>query len=265
MKASALTLMCGVVSLGTAGCLPPPPVAAPLTSTFAVSDYYTPSGYMGDGARLGNLSVEVNQNCKPRPEGHQGDCYVFTYRKDKVQTDHWAGVYWVFPANNWGSNFGHAIDSTKFHQIRYQVAIEGPSPFTVGGVPQFFNGFAGRITAGGGYTNLGNPMTQTNPELIGLQDHSDAVSASPDSPPTIGTDIVGTELRPFSIPLTSDDISANCQTNPALPQNCDANGFANDLIGAFGWSFHYPDDADPNGTQSVKVYLDDIVWDTSTP
>ena len=209
---------------------------------------------MGDGARLGNLTVD-NLHCKPRPPGAKGDCYVFDYHKDHLQADHWAGVYWVFPANNWGAEYGHAIDSTRFQQIRFYAAIETPMPFTAaGGTAQFFNTFAGGIDPGGFYNS------------IGLQDHRDAIKAS--TAAMVGTELTS-DLRPFHMKLDDFARSANCNvdtaTSPMMPPNCDANGFANDLIGAFGWSVHYPDDADPNGDQSVRIYLDDIVWDTKTP
>jgi hypothetical protein len=41
-----------------------------------------------------------------------------------------------------------------------------------------------------------------------------------------------------------------------------ANGAASALIGAFGWALPYPTGGDPTGATPVKVYLDDIVWDT---
>jgi hypothetical protein len=258
MKVSFLggLLALGGVLAGAPACLPPPAPAAPLTDTFSVSNYFTPSGYMGDGARLGNLSVEVNKHCKPRPAEARGDCYVFTYKKDQVQADHWAGVYWVFPANNWGVEFGHAIDTAKFQQIRFYAAIEAPMPFTAaGGATDFFNTFAGGIDPAGFYSHMG------------LQDHRDAVKVTLAA--TVGKDLTS-DLRPFQMALSDFARSANCNLDmpppaPKMPANCDANGFANDLIGAFGWSVHYPDDADPNGDQSLKIYLDDIVWDTKAP
>ena len=249
---------------GLSSCLPAPEQAVPLSATFAVSDYFTPSGYMGDGARLGNLSVEVNSpNCKPRPAGHQGDCYVFTYHKDAMQTDHWAGVYWVFPANNWGTEYGHAIVSENFKQVRYYAAVEAPMPYTANGAAQPFNTFSGGIDPNGFYNNLG--MQEGN----GLQDHKDAVSNMASLGSAVGTGITAT-LQPFHYDLTDFEKGANCIIEPPapmpqIPNNCDAMGFASDLIGAFGWAAHYPDDGDPNGTMDVKVYLDDIVWDTNAP
>src|SRR3982751_2526008 len=74
----------------------------PLTSSFAVSDVFTPSGFMGDGATFSHLYMDVNTNCQtPRPANAQGYCYTFTYFKDTSPTGAmWAGVFWVFPANN---------------------------------------------------------------------------------------------------------------------------------------------------------------------
>ncbi|HVZ73999.1 MAG TPA: hypothetical protein VHJ20_16580 [Polyangia bacterium] len=256
----AIHLLAATMALGASACLPAPEQAEPLSETFAVSDYFTPSGYMGDGQRLGNITVEVNSaNCKPRPVGARGDCYVFTYHKDAYPTNHWAGVYWVFPANNWGSSYGRAVTSENFKQIRFQAALEAPMPYTaMGGSPQPFSAFSGDIDPQGNFNNL---------NMVGVADHKDAVNANTSL--MVGTDLT-TDLRPFSLPLSDFAKGQNCVVEPAppapqIPNNCDAAGFASDLIGAFGWAIHYPDDSDPDGSKGVKLYLDDIVWDTTAP
>src|SRR4051812_23912395 len=107
----------GIASLAlplmTAGCVPQldDPDYGPLTSTFAVSDIFSPSGFMGDGANPGYLTVDFHQeNCKqPRPVGAQGNCYTFTYYMDPKANLNWAGVYWVFPTNSWGARPGYNI------------------------------------------------------------------------------------------------------------------------------------------------------------
>jgi hypothetical protein len=82
--------------------------AGPIVGPFLVSDFFTPSGFMGDGAVPGRLTVEINENCRtPRPAGAQGDCYRFLY---KPSLDvRWAGSFWVSPANNWGTAPGRDI------------------------------------------------------------------------------------------------------------------------------------------------------------
>jgi len=250
--ALALVQFGGLILLG--GCLPSLDNLdrGPLNGTFAVSDYYTPSGYMGDGARLGLLSAVVNDGCKPRPTGARGNCYVFTYYPNKIGLDPWAGVFWVFPTNNWGSSFGHAIDAKPFKQVRFYVAVEAPLPYTVNNVPQFFTAFSGRIDPRGFYDRLG------------YGDHKDAFDLS--FAGEVGGD-VGAELKQFRVPITEFEKTKNCVPPlPGMPEqaNC-TGGFASDLIGAFGWAIHYPNDADPTLTKPVKLYFDDIVWDTEAP
>jgi hypothetical protein len=277
------------MALGAAGCLPSISDLdhGPLTSTFAVSDYFTPSGFMGDGKYFGNLVGSTNQNCKQRPPGARGNCYRFTYYPNQVDTDAWAGVFWVFPANSWGSTYGHAIDMTKFTRVSFYAAIDAPTPYTVDGAPQPFNGLVGGIDPGAQF-----PLN-----------YSDGADASTSA--IIGTTLTS-EYKQFHIALTDINKASNCKP-PYDPmsgvpdnraENCapakDAMGMdiriANDLIGAFGWSLHYPNDSatckappppanpgDPplpaNWCQSgqhssqfvnpkpVVVYLDDIVWE----
>jgi len=86
-----------------------------LAVPFTLSDYFAPSGYMGDGMQPGNINAETSTGaCAPRPPGAKGDCYKFTYTP-KAQL--WAGVYWQYPANNWGAMPGKMIapGATKVH------------------------------------------------------------------------------------------------------------------------------------------------------
>ena len=90
------------------GCGPASPLAhlghtGPLDGPFAVSEFFSPSGHMGDGAVPGPLTVDIDENCKERPPGARGDCYRFTY---VPSTQLWAGVYWQYPSNNWGPQPG---------------------------------------------------------------------------------------------------------------------------------------------------------------
>jgi hypothetical protein len=292
----ALCAGLGLVALGASGCLPSISDLdqGPLTSTFAVSDYFTPSGFMGDGQYFGNLVGTTNQDCKlPRPAAEgvgaaRGNCYKFTYYPNQIDKDAWAGVFWVFPANSWGSTYGHAIDMTKFKRVSFFAAIEAPTPYTVDGSPQPFNGLVGGI-------DPGNQFTPWN--------YADGAKASTSA--AIGTALTS-EYKQFHIALTDFNKGSNCKIpfDPSTgvadnkAENCadatDEMGqpirIANDLIGAFGWSLHYPNDSATclpppppapgeaplpatwcqSGQHSsqfvnpkpVVVYLDDIVWET---
>jgi hypothetical protein len=216
----------GIATCGS-GCLPSIDDIddGPLDSTFAVSNIFTPSGFMGDGSTFKHLYMDVNKNCAPRPAGAQGYCYKFTYYKDTSPTGYsWAGVFWVFPANNWGTRKGHAMDTTKFHQLRLYAAIDLPKP-----LPEF----AGRtdLVAEPPKFFYGNIMGFKNTDDIGGQIYPKASE----------------QLTQYRIPFPDANV----------PHVDDS------LIGGFGWSIAFPGWADPN--TPLTVYVDDIVWDTAEP
>jgi hypothetical protein len=270
------------VALMASGCLPSISDldSGPLDSTFAVSDFFSPSGFMGDGEFFGDLVGSTNEGCKPRPPGARGNCYRFTYYPNNVDIDPWAGVYWVFPSNSWGSTPGHAIDIKNFNSISFYAAIDGPTPFTVNSNPPIFNGLAGNI-------NPGNFYSMKTP---GALDYQDAEHSTGGFYP--GMDVTG-DLKQFHFAIKDLDKGQNCVApGPGQTESINCNQFVTDpdpniglhgyakyLIGAFAWSVHYPIDsvACRDGTtdcrmdqhssqfvnpQPVHIYLDDIVWDT---
>lgn len=220
-------MVLAAILVGSSSCLPAIEGMddGPLDSTFAVTDVYTPSGFMGDGATFSHLYMDVNAKCQqPRPANAKGYCYTFTYYKDTSPAGvSWAGVFWVFPANNWGTRRGHAIDTTKFHQIRYSASVEFPQPLPElagmglqGENPNFF---------------YGNIKGFENQDAVGGRIFP----------------AVSTQLTPYSIPFPD--------VNPTSPNDS--------LIGAFGWSVAFPSWADPKSP--LVVHVDDIVWDTAAP
>ncbi|MEC9465380.1 MAG: family 16 glycosylhydrolase [Myxococcota bacterium] len=78
--------------------------AAEVTLPFAVDSYFSPSGYMGDGAVPG--AVVETLVCPERAGDAQGQCHSFQYATGDIG---WAGVYWQNPANNWGEQPGLPI------------------------------------------------------------------------------------------------------------------------------------------------------------
>jgi hypothetical protein len=85
------------------GVIPPEGLAVP----FAISEHWAASGFMGDGADGVSLTGGLpGENCGPRPEGVEGDCYRFDYTPSTLL---WSGVYWQSPADNWGSAEGVKI------------------------------------------------------------------------------------------------------------------------------------------------------------
>src|ERR1700722_6753135 len=77
--AAILLLACGPT--------PSPAVSGPLPLPFAVSDYFAPTGYEGDGANVEdvNLVTMVIDACPSRSPNPIGDCYSVQYEDGAVQ------------------------------------------------------------------------------------------------------------------------------------------------------------------------------------
>ena|SRR3972149_11347231 len=71
---------------------------------FEVSNYFFPSGWMGDG-KEGEKYIQLNdqwrENCHSAPT-----CIRITYRPGRTG---WAGIYWQYPDSNWGDKPGRKI------------------------------------------------------------------------------------------------------------------------------------------------------------
>ena len=86
--------------------------AGPLPVPFTVSDYFGPTGYLGDGASAQDVTVVtmVNNACPTRSPSPVGDCYSVTYTQGSVDaTQGYAGVLWQYPLNNFGAYPGHTV------------------------------------------------------------------------------------------------------------------------------------------------------------
>jgi hypothetical protein len=85
-------------------------VTLPLT----ISTVFAASGYMGDGATVSSVEMLPLKPTDPQDCGGDrspaalGTCYTVTY-KPVASGLGWAGVYWQYPANNWGAMSGLAI------------------------------------------------------------------------------------------------------------------------------------------------------------
>ena len=83
---------------------------------FTVSDYFVVRG-LGDGQDPKNLQVDVNQHCKSRPAGTQGDCYRFSYQ---FASESWTGASWVPRA---GSE-PILIEPARLHYLTFWAAVD---------------------------------------------------------------------------------------------------------------------------------------------
>ncbi len=190
-----LSILAGVAAAALiAGCAPAAGEAkGPPKGPFAVSDYFAASGAMGDGATPPRLSIdEKNSACKqPRPAGARGNCFAFSYDPrlstsvtPSVAPVMWAGLYWQYPANNWGKEPGLSLPA-GLSKVTFQAALgEGESDmadFAAGGIgfpksedpnqPNYphDDSFRAPLTVGlnDQWTRLEIPLNATPTELLG--------------------------------------------------------------------------------------------------
>ncbi len=81
--------------------------SAALALPFFVSDQFIPSGFMNDPTGI-TVSTGANgsASCATRAPGAGGDCYVISWASTGAA---WAGVYWQYPSQNWGTEPGLVI------------------------------------------------------------------------------------------------------------------------------------------------------------
>ncbi|MDD5073442.1 MAG: carbohydrate binding domain-containing protein [Candidatus Omnitrophica bacterium] len=72
---------------------------------------FVPSGWMGD---VGAIKVEPKCAEKPKKGKY---CMKWTYDISKDAKNGWAGVYWQYPANNWGTKSG--LDLTGHKKLTF--------------------------------------------------------------------------------------------------------------------------------------------------
>jgi hypothetical protein len=97
----------------------------------ARENHYIPSGWMGDYG-------DIKMNDQSLSEPFLGKtCIEFVYSAKKSQGQGWAGVYWQFPANNWGTKKG-GFDLTGMTKLTFwargEKGGEVIQKFGVGGI-----------------------------------------------------------------------------------------------------------------------------------
>jgi hypothetical protein len=116
-------------------CVPPTgtPDDEELVPPFAVSDYFSPTGYLGDGATIGLLNM-VAAACPNRAPNPVGDCYMVTYNPPLAAT--YAGIYWQYPGNNFGAYYGHNVAPGATKATVWAMGANGGEQITfkVGGI-----------------------------------------------------------------------------------------------------------------------------------
>ncbi len=95
-------------------------------------NHYVPSGFMPNGKCL-SLNEAWTENCHSGKSCVRVEYDLLCSRKDQ----HWAGVYWLNPANNWGQRKG-GFNLTGAQQLTFWAkgdqGGEQIQEFTVGGI-----------------------------------------------------------------------------------------------------------------------------------
>jgi hypothetical protein len=105
---------------------------------FTVDSVFISSGYMCDGKDVvlvpGKPGDPTDCNGQRASASAVGKCHTITYTP--AGTNKWAGVYWQYPANNWGTSPGYLIPSgaTKVSFQAKGVAGGEKVKFIVGGI-----------------------------------------------------------------------------------------------------------------------------------
>jgi hypothetical protein len=82
---------------------------------FVVDQVFISSGFMGDGEKPGAVTMVPakmgdSTDCMGmRNPGAFGNCHAVSYAPPAAGGMGWAGVYWQYPSNNWGTKPGYAI------------------------------------------------------------------------------------------------------------------------------------------------------------
>jgi hypothetical protein len=83
---------------------------------FVVDTAFVSSGFMGDGATAGTIAMtpaksgdSTDCNGMRASTTAAGSCHSVTYTPPASGGMGWGGVYWQYPANNWGTKPGFAV------------------------------------------------------------------------------------------------------------------------------------------------------------
>jgi hypothetical protein len=268
-RVKTVTAILCALALSMVACGPPDEasraVAGPVVGPFVVSNFFVPSGLMGEGSIPDQLTVDINTNCRPRPAGAQGDCYRFTWHVNN--TFKWAGAYWVYPANSWGTVPGRELvgridygpdpkggaELTGYQHVRFSAAIEDASDPTNPHKPLMkpvgLSFFAGGIDGG-----MAMPIKRP------YSDHWCSFfppdPGMPQSPPSC--DVTN------DFPIAQEDVGFDWSTHLLVMDGSDPNklngikyALHGPIIGGFGWSMNN----DANMVSTVVLYIDGIVWE----
>jgi hypothetical protein len=156
----------GAAGMGAAGAPPPSAAALPMT----VSDHFRPTGGMGDGAVVGSVTFGTDAAaCAGEPAAaNVGTCYAVTYNPQPIAAgapSTWAGFYWQYPDNNWGTSDPQLVASGAKAITFYAKGVAGGEKITfkaggINGTP-FSDAFSieNTFTLTTGWKQYSLPMT----------------------------------------------------------------------------------------------------------
>ena len=198
----------------------------PPSGPFTVSDYFAASGAMADGDGMSPPGMIVTTqysgskcNDKDRAPGARGQCFVFDYVPGP---NLFAGVYFQYPANNWGAEPGLAVHADKFNQVSFKFAVGDNNQtslnFAIGGI--------------------GYPMHTDMDIAAGITNSDQFLSNDvPGATPTGDWQSMTLRIQPAQLPNVTN------------------------IIGAFAWYASYPMGADYTTLPPTTVYIDDLVYE----
>ncbi|HEX6836554.1 MAG TPA: hypothetical protein VF334_08265 [Polyangia bacterium] len=83
---------------------------------FVVDTVFVSSGFMGDGSTAGTIAMvpaktgdSTDCNGMRASSSAAGSCHAVTYTPPASGGMGWGGVFWQYPANNWGMKAGYAL------------------------------------------------------------------------------------------------------------------------------------------------------------
>lgn len=225
--------------LSCAACGPSSELAetGPLQGRFYLSDEFSPSGHMGDGENPGFITADINENCKARPAGAGGDCYRFHYQPDvREGAEKWAGVYWVYPTNNWGKRQGRLL-YPPYKRVRFKAAAEPrcyPQP-------------------DGTCIDPANPM---NPKEPRVSFQVGGIGTNPNDPQPFADQLIDGQLAVNNERLGPDWVAVEIDLTGKAP---DTPFY---MVSGFCWTVNYQPGVPTAASPPTVIYIDDIVWDT---
>jgi hypothetical protein len=97
----------------------------------SVNNHFIPSGYMGDYG-------DIKYDGASKEDPYLGDtCIKITYSAKATQGARWAGVYWQYPPNNWGT-VDKGFDLSRAQKLTFWArgakGAERVEEFKVGGL-----------------------------------------------------------------------------------------------------------------------------------